>query len=117
MAATGFPVESERVAAWADGRIAELMGVINAATAELVSVVHEVVEAGAWGGGGLRSPAHWVAWRAGVSPARAARLVTMARRLPELPAVAAAFADGRLSEDSVKLVAARVPAGRDAEVA
>ncbi|MEW6152662.1 MAG: DUF222 domain-containing protein [Actinomycetota bacterium] len=93
------------------------MGVINAATAELVSIVGEVIENDAWGGGGLRSPAHWVAWRAGVSPARAAHLVKMARRLGELPTVAAAFAEGRLSEDSVKLVAARVPAERDAEVA
>ncbi|MFP5318085.1 MAG: DUF222 domain-containing protein [Acidimicrobiia bacterium] len=93
------------------------MGVINAATAQLVSVIRDVLETDAWCGAGLRSPAQWVAWRAGVSPTRAAALVQMARRVEELPTVAAAFAEGRLSEDSVKLVATRVPAERDAEVA
>ncbi len=110
-------MESERVAEWADGRIAELMGVINAATAELLSVVKEALDTDAWGGAGLRSPAHWLAWRAGLSQARAAALVTMARRLPDLPAVMAAFTEGRLSEDSVRLIGTRVPAERDAEVA
>jgi hypothetical protein len=41
----------------------------------------------------------------------------MARRLPELPTVAAAFSEGRLGEDSVKLVVSRTPAARDEEVA
>lgn len=117
MEGRGQSVESEQAAATADRRIAELMGVINAATAELVSVIREVLDTDAWCGAGLRSPAQWVAWRAGVSPARAAALVRMARRVEELPTVAAAFAEGRLSEDSVKLVTTRVPAERDAEVA
>ncbi len=109
--------ESEAVAEWAEGRVAELMGIINAATAELASVIGRVLETGAWGGPGLRSPEHWVSWRAGVSAGRARGLVAMARRLKELPAVAGEFSAGRLSEDSVRLVVARTPAGRDAEVA
>jgi hypothetical protein len=47
MGAAGHSAESERVAAWAEGRIAELMGVINAATAELVPVISAVLESGA----------------------------------------------------------------------
>jgi hypothetical protein len=117
MAVAGYSVESEQVAEWADVRIAELMGTINAATAGLVAVIGTVIESGAWGGGGLRSPAHWVAWRAGVSATRAAALVAMARRLPKLATVSAAFSEGRLSEDSVKVVVARTPAERDEEVA
>jgi len=117
MAGAGHSVESEQAAEVADARIARLMGIINAATAELVSVIKGVLETDAWGGAGLRSPEQWVAWRAGVSPARASDLVRMARRLPELAVVESAFADGRLSEDSVKLIAKRVPAERDAEVA
>ncbi|HVM15506.1 MAG TPA: DUF222 domain-containing protein, partial [Egibacteraceae bacterium] len=114
MAGPGQSLESERAGEAADRRIAELMGVINAATAELVSVVGEVLATDAWCGAGLRSAAHWVGWRAGLSPARAA-VVQMARRAPELPAVMGAFAAGALGEDSVRLIAARAPAHRDAE--
>jgi len=113
----GFSAESQATWDWADERLSELMGTINAATAEVVSVIAKVIETGAWGGAGVRSPEHWVAWRAGVSPARAAALVRMARRLRDLPVVSEAFAAGRLSEDSVKLVADRTPCQRDAEVA
>ena len=117
MSGAGYSAESERVAEWADARISELMGVINAATAELVSVISAVLESGAWGGGGVRSPEHWVAWRAGVSTTRAKGLVAMARRLGKLPTVAEAFAEGRLSEDTLRLVVARTPPERDGEVA
>lgn len=113
----GFSTDSQAIWDWADERLSELMGTINAATAELVSVVAGVIETGAWGGAGVRSPEHWVAWRAGVSPNRAAALVGAARRLSELPRVATAFAEGRLSEDAVRLVVARTPPERDAEVA
>ena len=105
----GFSTDSQAIWDWADERLSELMGTINAATAELVSVVARVIETGAWGGAGVRSPEHWVAWRAGVSPNRAAALVGAARRLSELPRVATAFAEGRLSEDAVRLVVARTP--------
>ncbi len=117
MKAAEYREGSEAVACWAEGRVAELMGTVNAATAELVSVIGRVLESGAWGGAGVRSPEHWVAWRAGVSAGRARALVAMARRLGELPEAAAQFSAGRLSEDSVRLVVARTPAARDAEVA
>lgn len=109
-------VESYEVAAWAEGRINELMGVINAATAELVAVTAKVLESGAWCGGGVRSPQHWLAWKAGLSPAHAGSVITMARRKDELPVANAAFAEGRLSEDTMKLIVARTPPERDAEV-
>ena len=117
MARPAQSVDSERIAAAADERIAELVGNINAATAELVSVIRDVLATDAWCGAGLRSPAHWLAWRAGLSPARAAALVQMAQRLAHLPTVESAFSDGRRSEDSVKLISARVPAERDVELA
>ena len=109
--------ELERKTAWAESRVAEIMGVLNAATAELVSVLAEVLEAEAWAGYGFRSPEQWVTVKAGVSPGRAQSLVAMARRLQELPAVASAFAEGRLTEDSVKVVVAHTPPERDEEVA
>ncbi len=44
MTRAGYSAESEQIAAWTEGRIAELMGVINAATAEVVAVIGQVLE-------------------------------------------------------------------------
>jgi hypothetical protein len=107
---------AEEVSEWAGDRVSELMGVINAATAELVGVIAHVVESEAWGGPGLRSPEHWVGWRACVSPGRARSLVRSARSLSELPYMASLFAQGLLSEDTVATMAGRVPTSRDTEV-
>lgn len=109
--------ESERLSTWAEERVSQVMGVVNAATAELVSVLAEVLRTEAWAVDGIRSPEHWVAWRCGVSASRARALVAMARRLGSLPEVAAAFTAGALTEDSVKVVVARTPPERDGEVA
>ena len=53
----------------------------------------------------------------GVSPARARRLVLMARRLAELPETRAAFDNGELCEDQVAVVCQHAPASVDAEAA
>jgi hypothetical protein len=100
-----------------DDRVAELMGIINAATADLVDVIAEVLASGAWEGWGIRSPEHWVTWRCGVSPARARRLVALARRVAELPESAGVFAAGSLSEDQMVEVTRYTPPDRDAQIA
>ena len=107
---TPFELQDRRLQA----RVAEAMGVINAATAQLVEAVEEVVEDGIWNVPGIRSAEHWLMWRAGVSPGRAQGLVRMARRKPELPQLMGLFADGGLTEDAMRLIAAKVPAERDA---
>jgi hypothetical protein len=101
-----------------EARVAELMGTVNVATAELVGVIAEVVENETWAtAAGIKSPEHWVTWQCGVSPARAAALVQTARRLQELPLTAALFDTGQLSEDSMGAIARRAPAERDEEIA
>ena len=108
----------ERVGWEAQARLASLMGQINCLTAQVVEVIAEVLDAEAWGpGGGLRSPEHWVAWRTGGSPARAAGLVAMARRRGELPECEALFDAGGLGEDAMRVIAAKAPSGRDGELA
>ncbi len=108
----------ERVGWEAQARLVELMGQINCLTAQVVDVIAEVLDADAWGpGGGLRSPEHWVAWRTGISSARAAALVTMARRHNELPECEVLFKAGSLTEDAMKAITAKVPAERDHELA
>jgi hypothetical protein len=100
-----------------EGRIAGLMGVLNATTASLVAVLGEALATDAWAGPGICSAEHWVTWQCGVSRARAANLLRMARRLPELSRCAEAFTDGKLSEDQAALVARHCPPERDEEVA
>lgn len=101
-----------------EARVAELMGTINLATAALVDVIADVVERDTWGtAGGIRTAEHWVQWQCGVSPARAANLVQMARRQHEFPTTHELFAAGQLTEDTMAAVARRAPAERDHEIA
>ena len=96
-----------------EGRVAEMVGVVNTAVAGLVALVTDVLDRGAWEGHGIRSPEHWLTWQTGVSPARARTLVAIARRLPELPATRAAFERGELTEDQVRLICAVVDPAHD----
>jgi hypothetical protein len=108
----------ERVGWEAQDRVVGLVGQANVVAAQLVEVIVEVLDAEAWGGGGgLRSPEHWVAWRTGYSASRSARLVRIARRVHDLPECVALFRAGRLTEDAMGLIARKAPAGRDRELA
>jgi hypothetical protein len=97
--------------------MAEVCGVLNAATARLVELIARVLETGWWQGAGIHSPEQWVAWRCGVAPARARSLVRTARRLGELPQTRGAFEAGQLSEDQTAVVCRHAPAHVDAQVA
>src|SRR5947208_15013632 len=99
VAVAGAVAEAE--AARLEAEMAEVCGVLNAATGRLVGLIARVIETGAWEGHGIRSAEHWVAWRSGVSRGRARTLVAMARRLGELPHTRSALAAGQLAEDQV----------------
>jgi hypothetical protein len=105
--------------AWLDGEAetVAVMGTLNAAAAQLVATIRMLLDTDGWHGWGIQSPEHWVTWKAGVSPSRAAALVGIARRLHELPACWALFEQGRITEDAMARVARRVPAEQDADVA
>jgi hypothetical protein len=66
-------------------RVAELMGIINAATAELTALIGSVLEDESWQMPGVTSPEHWVRVTCGVSARRANELVRVAERRVELP--------------------------------
>ena len=98
-------------------RIADVCGVLNAAHAQLVTLIAEAVDTGVWDVAGIRSPQHWVAWRTGFSPARSKQIVHIATRSPQLPVTMGAFAGGELAIDQVAVVAKYVPAHNDGEAA
>ena len=110
---------SPQEAAWrfAEGEAVAVMGAVNVAVARLVAAVRGLLDTDGWEGVGIRSPEHWLCWKANLSRARAEGLVTIARRARDLPECWAAFAAGRLGEDAMVRIARRVPAARDAEVA
>ncbi len=110
-------IERESNAARLEAEIAEVCGVINAATARLVRLIGRILETGAWEGVGIRSAEQWVAWKCGVGPGRARALVVMARRLADLPETRASFEAGELAEDQVAVVVRHAPSSTDAEVA
>jgi Domain of unknown function (DUF222)/HNH endonuclease len=101
----------------AEDRVADLVGLLNVVTAELVGVIGDVIRTGAWEGFGIRSPEHWVVWRCGVAPGRARRLVRMARALDALPATYRLFQAGELGEDQIALIVGHTDAEHDGQVA
>jgi Domain of unknown function (DUF222)/HNH endonuclease len=96
-------------------RIADVCGVLNAAHAQLVTLIAEAIDTGVWDVASIRSPQHWVAWKTGFSPARAKQIVHIASRSASLPVTMNAFTNGELAIDQVAVVAKYVPAHNDAE--
>lgn len=90
--------------------IARLAGQIAAATARFLQLLGEFDAVGGWGGPGIRSLAHWLSWRAGMSLRTAREHVRVARALRELPRTKVAFGRGELSFSKVRAIS-RVATG------
>jgi hypothetical protein len=101
----------------AEQELALLCGVVNASYARLVAIMAGSLVDESWAIAGVRSPEHWLAMRAGLSPFHARQVVAVARRHDELPAVMGQFANGQLSLDQVTVVARYAPAHVEASVA
>ena len=65
--------------------VAEVAGHLNAQHARLVRITAAAERDGSWFGVGFLSITHWLTLRAGVAPGRAKQIVTIARRVDELP--------------------------------
>ena len=107
----------EAEAAEIEAELAQWCGMVNAATGRLVKSIARALETRSWQGWGINSASQWVAWKCGVSPARARTLVLMARRLGQLPQTRAGLEAGELTEDQVAVVCRHVPAAVDAQAA
>jgi hypothetical protein len=75
---------------------------LAAATAAWLRLVAEFDRRGGWHGVGIRSCAHWLAWQCGLGTGAAREHVRVARALPGLPRIQAAFSAGRLSYSKVR---------------
>src|SRR5438270_3530791 len=83
-------------------QIAELAAQLHAATARFLLLIGEFDAREAWGAHGIKSCAHWLSWRCGLSPEAAREHVRVARALRGLPLITAAFARGELSYSKVR---------------
>ncbi len=96
-------------------RLGVLAARIHAATAELVELAAELDTDGAWADAGMRSCAHWLSINIGVDVWTGGEMVRAGHALEVLPALRAAFADGRLSFDKIRAVT-RVATPEEEEV-
>ena len=82
--------------------ITTLAGHLNAANARLLGLIAELDRRRGWAEWGVKSCAHWLNWKCGISLGAAREKVRVARTLASLPRVAAAMAEGRLSYFKVR---------------
>jgi hypothetical protein len=81
--------------------LAELTAIVNVATARIVAVTAEALDAGDTNEAGMTSPAAWLAWRTGLSPERAGQLVKLAKVRERFPLLFTAFERGEISADQL----------------
>ena len=81
-----------------------LFSTLSAGEARFVALVGEFDELGGWADGQTRTCAHWLNWKLGIAMPAARERVRVARALRELPLLAGAFGEGRLSYSKVRAV-------------
>jgi Domain of unknown function (DUF222) len=79
-------------------------------------LVGELDRRGEWAEWGCGSCAEWLAWRCALLPRTAREHVRVARRLPELPLLRAAFARGELSYAKVRALTRVAESGSEEEL-
>ncbi len=96
--------------------LSRVVGRLNAAHADLVRLLGEVLEDESWAIGGIRSPQHWLTCYAGLSHAAADDLVRVTRRTASLPALAEGLSSGDLSIGQAAVIARHTPDAFDNDV-
>lgn len=99
------------------GKICAAAGLAAQADAQLIELIAEfdAGEAVRWFDG-VKSLAHWLSWACSMSAGAAREHVRVARALPRMPVVRAAFAEGRLSYSKVREVTRVVDTVDDARL-
>ncbi|MFK7893796.1 MAG: DUF222 domain-containing protein [Granulosicoccus sp.] len=87
-----------------ESSITKLCVDLNAATYRQLVLIAEFDRRKAWGGNGVRSCAHWLNWRCGISLVAAREKVRVAHALEKLPRTSEAFASGQLSYSKARAI-------------
>jgi len=95
--------------------ICELSAHLDAGTFRLLELIARFDEHGGWNGTGILSCAHWLNWKCGMNLGAARERVRVARTLPELPRISAAFREGRISYSKARaMTRVATPANEEA---
>jgi len=97
-----LPATAPRKLGEIESEITELAAHIHAATFRLLELVREFDEREGWGGPGLKSCAHWLNWKVGISLGAAREKVRVAHALKDLPQISDAFRRGTVSFSKVR---------------
>jgi hypothetical protein len=89
---------------------------LYAGMSQWLELVGELDRGGDWTDCGAGSCAEWLAWRCALLPRAAREHVRVARKLPELPLIRAAFARGELSYSKVRALTRVADADREEEL-
>ncbi len=87
-----------------ESELVGLAGHLAAAHCRWLRLLAEFDAREGWAGPGLRSCAHWLSWRVGMSLRTGFEQVRVAHALTGLPQVSAAFAAGRISYSKVRAI-------------
>ena len=98
-----------------DVEIRRLARQMNAESYRMLVLVRDFDDRFGFSKWGLRSCAEWLAWSCGLSLSAAREKVRTAQALRDLPAISAAFADGRLSYSKVRALT-RVASQQDEDL-
>ncbi len=98
-----------------DIEICRLARQMNAKSYRMLVLVRDFDDRFGFAKWGYRNCAEWLAWRCGISFSAAREKVRTAQALRSLPAISAAFADGRLSYSKVRALT-RVAANHDEDL-
>lgn len=79
-----------------------LAGQLNAGEYRLLKLIAEFDLNLGWAGAGIKSCAHWLNWKCGISMVAARERIRSARALADLPEIDAAFERGELSYSKVR---------------
>jgi len=82
--------------------ITEMAAHLDAGTFQLLELIGHFDEEEGWVGAGINSCAHWLNWKCGMSMGPAREKVRVARALPDLPKISAAFRSGKVSYSKVR---------------
>src|SRR5438309_5974306 len=95
------------------GRLDRAAGRMQSASSDMLRVIPTIDEQELWRMDGATSMSSWLAARYGVAWATAREWVRVANALRSLPAIAQAYAEGRLSFDQLKALTRFVTAESD----
>ncbi|MGJ0118521.1 DUF222 domain-containing protein [Williamsia sp. MIQD14] len=97
-------------------RVVGFASQIAALTARFVELLREFDDRGVWSGVGIRSSAHWLSWKTGMSLRTAQDHLRIAHALTDLPRASEAFAEGRLSYSKVRAITRVATPDREEEL-